>query len=237
MSRLHVFDLDGTLLRGTTASLEIARRLDRLPELLLLEGEFAAGTLDTRGFAAAVCRLWAELTPEVVAEAFDAAPWIGGLPEVLADIRRRGEHAVVVTMSPDFFAGRLTALGVDEVVASVFPPLPLRGAPDPAGILTPADKVPAVERIRARLGLGREACAAYGDSVSDVPLFRVLEHTVAVNADATLRGLARHRYDGDDLGAAYRLARSSLAGGAPPGAEPSPPAARGTRTPVREESA
>ncbi|MFD5326751.1 HAD family hydrolase [Streptomyces sp. NPDC127092] len=221
MSRLHVFDLDGTLLRGTTASLEIARRLGCVPELVGLERDFTTSTLDTRGFAAEVCRLWAGLTAGAVADAFATAPWIGGLREVLADIRRRGEHAVVVTMSPDFFAGRLTALGVDEVVASVFPPLPLRGAPDPAGILTPADKVVAVERIRARLGLDRDACAAYGDSTSDVPLFEALGHTVAVNADGALRGLARHRYDGDDLRAAYRLARSSLAGAlAGPGGHP-----------------
>ncbi|MFC6987441.1 hypothetical protein [Streptomyces cirratus] len=77
MSRLHVFDLDGTLLRGTTASLEIARRLDCLPELRLLEEKFAAGALDTRGFAAEVCRLWADLTPGAVADAFATAPWIG----------------------------------------------------------------------------------------------------------------------------------------------------------------
>ncbi|MFJ8650006.1 hypothetical protein ACIRNI_28280 [Streptomyces sp. NPDC093546] len=31
MSRLYVFDMDGTLLRGTTAGLEIARRLGCLP--------------------------------------------------------------------------------------------------------------------------------------------------------------------------------------------------------------
>ncbi|MFJ6721777.1 HAD family hydrolase [Streptomyces sp. NPDC091259] len=224
MSRLHVFDMDGTLLRGSTASLEIARRLDCLPELRRLEAEFAAGTLDTRRFAAAVCRLWADLTPGDVAAAFAAAPWIGGLPEVLADIRRRGEYAVAVTMSPDFFAGRLTALGVHEVVASVFPPLPLRTAPDPAAILTPADKVVVVERLRSRLGLSRDACVAYGDSVSDVPLFRALEHTVAVNADDVLRALARHRYDGDDLRAAYLLARPAPAGAGPcPGGEPSHP--------------
>ncbi|MFD5483296.1 HAD family hydrolase [Streptomyces hawaiiensis] len=225
MSHLHVFDLDGTLLRDTTASLEIARRLQCLPELLRLEADFAAGTLDTRGFAAEVCRLWTELTPAAAADAFAAAPWIGGLTDVLTDIRRRGEHSVVVTMSPDFFADQLMALGVDEVVASAFPPLPLRTSPDPAGILTPADKVVAVERIRKRLALGPDACAAYGDSVSDIPLFRALDHTVAVNANSALRGLARHQYEGDDLRAAYLLARSSLAdaAGAPGVAPASPP--------------
>lgn len=205
MSRLHVFDMDGTLLRGTTASLEIARRLDCLPALRRLEAAFAAGTLDTRGFAADLCRLWRALTETDVAEAFAGAPWIDGLRDVLIDIRDRGEHAIVITMSPDFFADRLIRWGVGEVVASRFPPLPLRTAPDPAGILSPDAKVPAVDRVRARLGLDRDACVAYGDSGSDVPLFRALRHTVAVNADTTLRPLARHAYDGDDLRDAYQL--------------------------------
>ncbi|WP_330460664.1 HAD-IB family phosphatase [Streptomyces sp. NBC_00820] len=203
---LHVFDMDGTLLRRTTASLEISRRLDCLPDLIRLEADFAAGTIDTRGFAAKVHRLWQELTPELAADVFAKAPWIGGLAHVLADIRRRGGRSVVVTMSPDFFADRLKEYGVDEVVASRFPPLPFRTAPDPTGILTPADKVTAVDRIRTALGLGRDSCVAYGDSGSDIPLFRELRRTVAVNADEALRRLARHRYDGDDLRVAYRMA-------------------------------
>jgi phosphoserine phosphatase len=73
VSRLHIFDMDGTLLRGTTASLEIARRLGCLPDLLRLEADLAAGTVDTRGFAADICRLWQELTPEVVADVFARA--------------------------------------------------------------------------------------------------------------------------------------------------------------------
>ncbi|MFJ5710639.1 HAD family hydrolase [Streptomyces sp. NPDC093105] len=204
---LHVFDMDGTLLRDTSASLEIAARLGCLDELRALEGEFAAGSIDTRGFAAALHGLWRELTPGVVAEAFDGAPWIGGLPDVLADIRERGDRAVVVTMSPDFFADRLRGLGVDDVVASGFPPPPFRAAPDPARILVPQDKVTAVDRLRTALGLDRDSCVAYGDSGSDVPLFSVLRHTVAVNASPALRALAGAGYEGDDLRAAYALGR------------------------------
>ena len=210
MSHLHVFDMDGTLLRGTTASMEIARRLGCLPDLIRLEASFAAGTLDTPGFAAKICRLWHTLTPALVADVFSHAPWISGLPDVLADIRRRNERSVVVTMSPDFFADRLLAFGVDEVVASCFPPLPFHSELDPAGILSPADKVTAVERIRTALGLDQDACIAYGDSGSDIPLFSKLRHTVAVNADDRLRKLARFHYDGDDLHAAYRIVRTHL---------------------------
>jgi phosphoserine phosphatase len=48
-----------------------------------------------------------------------------------------------------------------------------------------------VKAERAAHRLPRSACVAYGDSMSDLPLFAVLENTVAVNADAALERSAR----------------------------------------------
>lgn len=205
---LHVFDMDGTLLHGTTAGMQIAGRLGCLPELLDLEDDFATGKIDTKAFSTAIAVLWQGITAELVLEVFQASPWIAGLPEVLADVRDRGERSLVITMSPDFFAERLLDLGVDEVAASRFPPLPLAAIPDPADILTPADKVTIVESTLARHGLSEAQCVAYGDSGSDIPLFRRLARTVAVNAGAELAELAAINYTGPDLREAYRLGRS-----------------------------
>jgi len=44
---------------------------------------------------------------------------------------------------------------------------------------------------------------AFGDSMSDYLLFQELEHTVAINGDPTLRGLARYHYEGADLHEAF----------------------------------
>ena len=214
---LHIFDMDGTLLTGTTANLEIARELGTLEELLALEARFAAGEIDTRAFSAAIHALWTELTPAVVTAAFSGGPWLAGIEEVCADIRARGERSAVITMSPDFFARALLDLGFDEVVASRFPELPFREPLDPAGVLTPADKVRVVGELCAAYGLTRDRCVAYGDSMSDAPLFRHLGHTVAVNADRHLDGLAAVAYRGSDLTAAYRLGRELLERGAPAG--------------------
>jgi phosphoserine phosphatase len=208
---LHVFDMDGTLLKGTTASLQIARHLGCTAELAGLEARFAAGQIDTRGFAAAIHGLWQSLTRQAVAEVFDACPWLGGIPEVCADIRGRGERSVVITMSPDFFALNLLELGFDAVVASRFPALPFREPPDPGGILTPGDKVRIVDELLTSHGLPRSQCVAYGDSMSDAPLFRWLANTVAVNADHHLAGLAAVSYHGDDLAGAYALGCALLA--------------------------
>ncbi|MDX6741239.1 HAD-IB family phosphatase [Actinocorallia sp. A-T 12471] len=210
MSELHLFDMDGTLLRGTTASRELATVLGVAAELAALEADFVSGRIDGPGFAVGIRALWHALTPDHVVEAFAASPWLAGIGDVCADIRARGGRTAVITLSPDFFAAHLCGLGVDEVVASRFPAVPFRAPVDPAGILLPESKVRAAEDLRLRHGLPVSRVVAYGDSLSDVPLFRHLEHTVAVNADDHLADLAALSYRGESLTDAYGLARSLL---------------------------
>jgi len=212
MSALHVFDMDGTLLRGTTASIELSRRLDRLGPLAELEAAFAAERISAAEFAVQMRALWTELSAELVADVVSASPWIDGIAEVCSDIARRGERSMLITMSPDFFAEHLLEFGIDVVAASRFPPLPFAEPIDPSGILEPADKVRLAEQERLARGLAPGDCVAYGDSMSDLPLFGVLENTVAINADANLEQVASVAYRGDSLLEAYALARDLLAG-------------------------
>lgn len=150
MSVLHVFDMDGTLLHGSSASLEIARVLGCESDLYELERAFAAEEMDTKAFAAAIGRMWQGLTRQSVEHAFAIAPWTHRTKDVFADIDARGERSIVITMSPDFFAEGLLDLGVHEVVASGFPPLPLFDAPESHRILGPQDQVEVVGRALAR---------------------------------------------------------------------------------------
>lgn len=204
--------MDGTLLRDTTASLEISRRLGRVEPMTALEERYAAGDIDEIAFAAAIHALWHDLTPRTVAEVVDGAPWIGGIEEVCADIAVRGETSMLITMSPAFFARHLRRRGVDVVHGARHPDPPFTGEP-PAGIaLLPADKVRLTEAARADRGLPVGACVAYGDSRSDGPLFAHLEKTVAVNASPAIEALARVTYRGDDLREAYARGRALLDG-------------------------
>ncbi|WP_127506315.1 HAD hydrolase family protein [Actinoplanes solisilvae] len=77
-------------------------------------------------------------------------------------------------------------------------------------ILTPEHKVEVVDQMLGRYGLDLSRCVAYGDSMSDAPLFRHLTATVAINADRHLTGLAAAEYQGDDLVEAYRVGRTLL---------------------------
>ncbi|MFD0708095.1 HAD family hydrolase [Photorhabdus akhurstii] len=210
MKVLHVFDMDGTLLTGTTASLEIARTMNCLTELHLLEKQFSQGDINTKEFAAELQFLWSNLQYVDVAEVFYASPWIGGIKEVFDDIRAKGEVSMVITLSPDFFAQHLRKFGADIVVASNFPALPFREPVDPEKILTPESKLQILKKYVQEYGLNLENCVAYGDSDSDLPLFNALTNTVAINGTDKIREIALIHYEGNDLWQPYQLIRKKI---------------------------
>ncbi|MFE1170927.1 HAD family hydrolase [Streptomyces sp. NPDC058773] len=209
MSKLHLFDMDGTLLHGSAAAIEISRQLGLDREIGELERGFAAGELTPVQFAERACELWAaELTEAQVAAAFEGAPWLSGIREVWADIRARGERCAVISLSPAFFVERLLAWGADAAHGSRWPDVPIRQTVEPSGILTSAAKVRIADELCVEYGLTRADCVAYGDSQSDAELFGVVPRSVAVNADHHVSGLASFAYAGVDLREAYELART-----------------------------
>jgi phosphoserine phosphatase len=209
VSKLHVFDMDGTILAGS-ACMELCRQLGRLDEVLEVEEAWGRGEVDHVEFYRLLIEMWEPLTDLHVETAFEATQWLDGLHEVMSDITERGEYSAVVTMSPQFFA---------DLVASRWGVTTVHGAAVRArepvlaeGVLLPEDKPRIVDDLLARYGLTVDDCVAYGDSSSDIPLFQRLRHTVAVNANEKLRGLAEAVYDGSDLREVYAIGRGLLEG-------------------------
>ncbi|WP_329315553.1 HAD family hydrolase [Streptomyces sp. NBC_01262] len=209
MTRLHIFDMDGTLMRGSSASMEIARELGVVEEFRQLEAALGRGVLDPPGYAERAYEWWTALTEAQLRTAFEGSPWLRGIREVWADIRARGEYCAVVSLSPDFFVRRLRGWGAHEARASRFPEVPFAAEAvlDLAGIMLPETKVTVADELCARYGVGREDCVAYGDSLSDTALFEAVPVSVAVNGDHHVTGMATFAYTGDDLREAYGLAR------------------------------
>lgn len=90
MGKLHVFDMDGTLLHETAAAVEISRQLGLEREIRELEQAFAGGGLAPPRFAQLACDLWSELTEDQVRAAFEGAPWLAGIRDVWADYTYTG---------------------------------------------------------------------------------------------------------------------------------------------------
>lgn len=202
--------MDGTLLPGTTASLEIAKCLGGQNWLDALELEFRNGLLDTKSFASALHAGWSHLTPDGVAAAFTAAPKLRNIKKTVDTLHEAGDKAVVLSMSPDFFVRHFSDYGFDAAVGSRFPSLPFVEALDHSGILTFDDKPRIVLDLCREFGIDLSHVVAYGDSQSDVPLFEVAGTSVAVNADHHVSGLATVSYHGGDLYEAYCIGREAL---------------------------
>ena len=207
--RAHIFDMDGTLLRGTSAPLLLAAAHGQPDALHELEERFATKAASAVEFARELHRMWGVVAPEIAARAFANAPLIGNVREVLADIRARDERACLITMSPDYFAEQFLDFGFDRVFASRFP----RSAEDPldeTAILNPEDKPRIAERFCAEHGFSMGEAIAYGDSMSDVFLFEEVGVRVSVNGDHHIADLADIAIEGVDLLDAYRAARALI---------------------------
>ncbi|MEV6699216.1 HAD-IB family phosphatase [Streptomyces sp. NPDC051453] len=207
MARLHLFDLDGTLLHGTSAPVEISRQLGLEAETVALDREIGAQRIGPPEYARRVHVLWERLTPEHVTAAFEGAPWLTGIRETWAEIRARGEYCAVVSLSPSFFVERLTGWGAHAAYGSRFPAVPFTEPVDPSGVLSAAAKVKIADRLCEQFGVSRAECLAYGDSLSDVELFGAVPVSIAINADQHVAALATHSYVGRDLWEAYELVR------------------------------
>ncbi|MEU9372357.1 HAD-IB family phosphatase [Streptomyces sp. NPDC048255] len=205
MTLLHLFDLDGTLMYGSAAPVEISRQLGLSAEIAELERAFSAREIGPHQFSVAAHALWADLTPAHVRAAFEGSPWLAGIREVWQEIRERGDYCAVVSLSPSFFVELLLEWGAHAAHGSVFPAVPFTRPVEEAGILTPAGKVTVADRLCARFGVSRSDCVAYGDSATDMVLFEAVPVSVAVNARPVLTERATHVYEGRDLREAYQL--------------------------------
>jgi phosphoserine phosphatase len=218
MTRLHVFDMDGTLLRGV-ATVELCRHLGSFEVANAVEEAWLRGEVSDTAYWERVLPLWAGVSEEGIDQAFEAAPWIDGVAEVFADIAARGEHSVVISQSPLFFVRRLQRWGAGAAYGAGVEP---GGRPTEDMFLTIEDKVDITDALLDDLGLTASECVAYGDSTSDGLLFEWLSNTVAVNAIPSLRCRAAAVYDGPDLREAYTAGRALLdvaAAGPTPGAQ------------------
>ena len=76
-------------------------------------------------------------------------------------------------------------------------------------------KAEAIKALAAREGLDLAACAAYSDSVNDLPMLRLVGHPCAINPDNRLRAVARREgWQVRDYRTGRKAARAGLVAGA-----------------------
>ena len=114
--------------------------------------------------------------------------------DLVAALHGRGVDIVIVSASSaDVVRPIARMLGADEVIASTMEVADGRFTGRVAHFVYGAAKAEAIRDLAAREGYDLRACAAYSDSVTDLPMLETVGHPVAVNPDRALRRLARER--------------------------------------------
>jgi phosphoserine phosphatase len=198
--RLVSFDMDGTLIRGTSAAAFMAARLDHVAEATELERLYELGQLTAPHFAETIAHRFLGLSIVEVERHFDEVPLIGGIAETVAALRRLGIPCVISTVSYGFYAGVLMRrFGFDAHCGSVMHELEgvLQGRMH--AYCTADDKKCFVENFAAARGIPMAEVAHVGDSISDLPLFAAVGRAVALNATSAARAAAHHAVDTENL--------------------------------------
>jgi phosphoserine phosphatase len=195
-----VFDLDGTLLHGTTVSLLLAEWLGQAAEITELERAFHAHEISNRVVADNSAGWLAGKSTAEPWRVLTNGHWIDGMAETFRALDAAGASLLLGTITWSFAAEMLrdrygfAAVSGTEMQAS-------------NGVLSGTvsryfdehDKVRFVEEWCAQNRFSMSQVGAIGDSRSDVPLFRRAGMSIALNATPDARAAAAHVLDTEDL--------------------------------------
>jgi phosphoserine phosphatase len=194
------FDVDGTLVPGTSSSVYLAGFLGHREELAEAEAAYAAGVLDNRQVSELDAAGWAGVPEQRIRGWLAGLPLVPGIAETVAWCRRNGLVPVLATLawSPvgGYLAERFGFLGFSgpelETAGGFFTGRVARH-------LDEYDKRDFALGRAGQLGVAVGSCGAVGDSRSDLPLFASVGVSVAFNASADARAAATAVVDEDDL--------------------------------------
>jgi phosphoserine phosphatase len=194
------FDVDGTLVPRTSSSQHLAGFLGHLEELRRAEDAYADGRMDNSQVALLDAAGWRGRTQDEVRNLLADLPLVAGIHEVVAWCRGHEVAPYLATLAWEP-VGRFLC---DEFgFAGACGPVPAhRDGVYTGGVDTHVDEFDKRDfalRVAADLGLPATACAAVGDSRSDLPLFEAVGFSVAFNAGDALRAVATASVAGSDL--------------------------------------
>ncbi|MEQ0565128.1 haloacid dehalogenase-like hydrolase [Amycolatopsis sp. NEAU-NG30] len=203
---LVCFDVDGTLVPGTSSGAWLAEALGHAAENRAAEAEYAAGRMTNQEASVVDARGWAGHTEAEVEDRLASLPLVDGIAETVAWCHGHRLRPVLTTLAwapvgrmlaARFgfaaFCGPVPGVDGDRYTGDVAQHLDEYGKRDFA-----------LAQARSH-GVAPQRCVAVGDSRSDLPLFAAVGTSVAFNAAPAARAAATHVVDSGDLRAILPL--------------------------------
>ncbi|MFJ6810098.1 HAD family hydrolase [Streptomyces anulatus] len=194
------FDVDGTLVPGTSSSVFLAGFLGHRDELAKAEDAYASGALDNRQVSELDAVGWAGVPEDHVSGWLDGLPLVSGITETVTWCRQNGLVPMLATLSWSPVGSYLTdRFGFHGFSGPRLETTDGRFTGRVACHFDEYDKRDFALAQARELGQAPRSCAAVGDSRSDLPLFASVGLSVAFNASAGARADATVTVDDDDL--------------------------------------
>jgi phosphoserine phosphatase len=194
------FDVDGTLVPGTSSSQYLARHLGHLDALARAEADWNAGLVGNVEIELMDARVWAGTTTAQVRSWLEGLPLVDGIDEVVSWCRAQEVTPVLATLAwapvTEFLCERF------GFAPGAGPALAIDGPVFTGEVARSVDEFGKRDHALAaarEAGVRASRCAAIGDSRSDAPLFAEVGLRIAFNASSSLRPLADVCLDGNDL--------------------------------------
>jgi HAD superfamily hydrolase (TIGR01490 family) len=207
------FDVDNTMMQGASiyyfarglvkrkylGTGDLARFAFRQIRFRVLAAEHSGDMTSTKAAALAFVAGWPvrdmeRLCEEIFDELMADRIWTG--TRALAQLHQdAGERVWLVTAAPVELARIIAArLGLTGAIGTVAEIVDGHYTGNLVGdVMHGPEKAAAVEALALAENLDLSRCAAYSDSVNDLPMLSSVGHAVAVNPDASLRREAKRR--------------------------------------------
>src|SRR2546423_7631573 len=196
---LVFFDVDGTLVPGTSTSQHLARWHGHLAELSAAEAAYDAGTLSNAEACVLDARAWRGRTPAEVHDRLASLPVVDGITDTVEWCRAHGVRPYLATLAWEpvarYLAGRFGFAGCCGPTLAT-----ANGyyTGDVGRHFDEYDKRDFAAATAAAAGVPLSACAAGGDSRSDLPLFAEVGLPIAFNATPAVEAVAPPAGHGSD---------------------------------------
>ncbi|GIE28452.1 hypothetical protein Ait01nite_014970 [Actinoplanes italicus] len=208
------FDVDGTLVPGTSSGQHLADLLGHSEIVRDAEARYAAGTLGNREVSMLDARGWASRTPAEIRGFLESLPLVDGIADTVAWCRANGLVPVLTTLAWEPVGAYLCErFGFDRAGGPSLEVVDGRYSGEVAGHFDETGKRDFAMSVAAGLGVEMSRCAAVGDSRSDLPLFAAVGLAVAFNATPAARAAAHTAAGGGDLRVVQPILREWLGQG------------------------
>jgi phosphoserine phosphatase len=201
MARAAVFfDVDGTLVHGTSSSAHLAQRLGHAESLRVLDQQYLDGRIHNSALAERDAQGYAGRTADDLLPWLEDLPMVAGIDEVVAWCHAQDLLPVLTTLAWRQVGQYLCSrYGFADACGPSLEQARGRYTGRVAEHLSPEGRRDYAAGICAEQGLRLEDAVAVGHSVSDLPLFAVVGCAIAFNASQKASEAADHALEGEDL--------------------------------------